>query len=329
MTPVQIHIHFPFQETAAGGGNNFLRSLAEEFAQSGNLASSVEQADVILFNSHHDIKGLIGIKKKYPIKKFLHRVDGPMSVYTSRKDRRDSIVSMANNSIADGTIFQSHWSRQENEKLGLVSTKNSIVIYNAADPAVFFPAANRQEFKNQKIKLVTTGVSANPNKGLEALRFLDQALDFERFTFSYIGTPPTAFKNIVVLPPVPNKNLGALLRDQHIFIFPSKFEACSNSLIEALSCGLPSVVFGGTSNIELVRDKRLHFTVPEEIPSIIENLISQYDNFKGDIKILTRQKVAEEYVSFADSLKRLQESQEFGLVKSQLFKLKLLMNRIL
>ncbi len=328
MDPAQIYIHFPFQEGPAGGGNNFLKGLAEQFAQSGNLASSAALANFILFNSHHDIKTLIGLKSKHPTKYFLHRVDGPMSTYTGSHDRRDRIVSMANHTLADGTIFQSNWSRQENEKLGLITDKNNTVIYNAADPAIFFPTEQQIELNNRKIKLVTTGVSSNPNKGLDALRFLDQTLDYNRFTFSFIGTPPSSFKNISIIPPVTNKNLGKLLREQDIFIFPSRYEACSNSLIEALSCGLPSIVFGGTSNIELVRDKRLHFTVPEEIPNIIQNVIPEYANFRREIQILTRKRVAQEYVTFADSLKGNVNPKKLIFGKLQLLRLKLFMNRI-
>ena len=160
MDPAQIYIHFPFQEGPAGGGNNFLKGLAEQLAQSGNLASSLDLADFILFNSHHDIKTLIGIKSKHPTKYYLHRVDGPMSIYTGSNDRRDRIVSMANNTIADGTIFQSNWSRQENEKLGVITPKIAR-LFTMLPIQQFFPTERSLELNNQKIKLVTTE-SAQP-----------------------------------------------------------------------------------------------------------------------------------------------------------------------
>jgi len=71
-----IHISFPFKNGPWGGGNQFLKALREYFRKAGVYSESSKKADVILFNSHHNFDEVFNIKKKYPNKILIHRVDG-------------------------------------------------------------------------------------------------------------------------------------------------------------------------------------------------------------------------------------------------------------
>ena len=49
----KIHILFKFIEGPYGGGNQFLKALRDYFNEIGIYSEKPEEADIILFNSHH------------------------------------------------------------------------------------------------------------------------------------------------------------------------------------------------------------------------------------------------------------------------------------
>ena len=76
---MKVPIFYRFTEGPWGGGNQFLKALREYFINRGCYVESPKEADVILFNSHHKLKSVLRLKRKYPQKIFVHRVDGPIS----------------------------------------------------------------------------------------------------------------------------------------------------------------------------------------------------------------------------------------------------------
>ncbi len=92
---MKINIVYNISDAPTGGGNQFLRALAESFRRSGHYTETPEQAQCILFNSHHCIAEVLELKKRFPEKVFVHRVDGPMRLYNSPSDNRDFITNAA------------------------------------------------------------------------------------------------------------------------------------------------------------------------------------------------------------------------------------------
>ena len=90
-----VHILFNFKDDIAGGGSNFLTLLRDYFKETGVYSDSIGDADIVLFNSHHSIKLALDLKKTYPNKLFIHRIDGPMRLYNNLHDKRDLIVNIA------------------------------------------------------------------------------------------------------------------------------------------------------------------------------------------------------------------------------------------
>ena len=70
----------------------------------------------------------------------------------------------------------------------------------------------------------------------------------------FVGNSPISFKNIKNIKALKPDKLADLFRKCEIYITGAKNEACSNSLVEALHCGLPSVVINNASNSELVKN---------------------------------------------------------------------------
>src|SRR5687768_998092 len=116
----KIHILFEFVDGPWGGGNQFLKSLKNEFVRMGIYEEVAEKADVILLNSHHQIEEVKKIKQMFPTKIFLHRIDGPISLTRGNDEQTDKLIFDLNNSIADISIFQSIWSFTKTLKLGFI-----------------------------------------------------------------------------------------------------------------------------------------------------------------------------------------------------------------
>ena len=53
---MKIFIDFKFTEKPWGGGNQFLKALYHSFKKDGYIEDKIENADIILFNSHHEAK---------------------------------------------------------------------------------------------------------------------------------------------------------------------------------------------------------------------------------------------------------------------------------
>jgi hypothetical protein len=263
---MKIWINYKFKDHAWGGGNQFLKALANEWAKTDLLAATPHDADAILFNSHHDILDVICLKKRYPTKAFVHRVDGPEIIWREGDDSIDKFVFRINQLVADATIFQSRWSRSACLQMELKPSAHETVILNAPDNAKFFDKPCGMDHSSGIIKLVATGWARSENKGFEVYEWLDQNLCKGRFAFSYIGRVNEKFNLSNVIGPVDSHKLGDLLRQQDIYITASRNDPCSNSLIEAMHCGLPAVALNSGGHPEIVGKGGLLFDEKEEIP---------------------------------------------------------------
>ena len=133
------------------------------------------------------------------------------------------------------------------------------MIPNAPDPAVF-NASGRVELRpGEPVRLITTSWSDNPRKGADVIAELERGLDPARFQLTFVGRSPVDFQHARVVPPVPSAEVARLLREHHIFVFASLNEACSNSLLEALACGVPALYVDSGSNAEVVGGGGLPF----------------------------------------------------------------------
>ena len=307
---IKICILFDFAIGPSGGGNNFLKNLKRYLQSIEAYEEDPQRADVILFNSHHSIKAVAKIKYKYPDKVFIHRIDGPMRLYNTRTDRRDSIVYAANKYITNATIFQSNWSCFENHRLGLEEKKYEAVILNAPNPSIFNRENKKPFLPENKIHLIASCWSSNWNKGFEAYQWLDDNLNFDKYEMLLVGKSPIAFRNIKCLSPQNSSMLAEKLKESDIFIFASKAESCSNSLLEALHCGLPVVGFCGSSNPEIIADGGELFTYPSDIPNLLEKISKDYKSYQNNIKNPSIQVVGKQYYDFIR-----QVSYEISLIK--------------
>lgn len=291
-----------------GGANQFMRALKDFFAAQGVLTKNIMAADVILLNSHslggrHGKVFQLGylLKALFPRKIFIHRIDGPVQLYgNSSRANVDTNTYLLNEAVADGTIYQSNWSRERNRECGMRSARYETTIYNAADSTFFFPPEHQKS--SGPIRLVATSWSNHANKGFDVYKELDRSLDWSRFVMTFVGRAPQSFQNITIHDPVASHELGELLRSHDIFITASINDACSNSLLEALACGLPVVARASGGHPELVGRGGELFEDAAGAVDAIERVAQNIEQYRRLISVDSMDRVGAAYLDFFERI---------------------------
>ena len=285
---MKVYISFDFK-TVSGGGNQFLKLLRNNFVSRDIYTDTAKDADVILFNAHHRFEWFSEMRSYYRDKFFVHRMDGLYSLYNNLSDVREG-NSLMMNSFANATIFQSNWAMLEYYKKK--EFKNAHVIYNSSDSNLFY----KEDKKNKKKKIIITSWSKNKNKGFDSYSFIDKNLDFEKYDVIFIGNSPVKFTNIIDIGALNNDKLAGVLRGGDMYLTASRYECCSNSLIEALMCGLPVVAFDSGSNSELVKNAGEMFSNDEELLNKINLVGNNIETYSSKIEVKSMEEVANNYV---------------------------------
>jgi glycosyltransferase involved in cell wall biosynthesis len=226
--------------------------------------------------------------------RMVHRVDGPIGAYRGFDDGTDRRLVELNRSLADATVLQSRYSLEKHAELGL-ELHAPVVITNAPDPAIFHPPAE-QAPRSGPLRLVATSWSDNPRKGGDVLAWLDRHLDRTRYELTFVGQPPTAFERTRTIRPLASGPLAVVLREHDAYVAASADDPCSNSLLEALACGLPAVFRQSGGHPELVGDGGLGFDDPEELPGVLERLEQELEWRRAAIRVPSLADVADRYL---------------------------------
>jgi glycosyltransferase involved in cell wall biosynthesis len=310
---MKLYLAYNTIDAPYGGANQFFGSLKKELEKTDSLASTPQAADAIVFNSHtlggkkgNGAAAITRLKYQFPEKIFIHRVDGPVSIYRADATYQfvDRLIYRLNEEIADGTVYQSAWSREANLAIGKKPTPFQATILNAPDPTIFYPAAGTTDFSDRKIKIIASSFSNHPNKGFSVYQWLDQNLDWSRYEMTFVGNSPIAFANITHLPAVPPTELADLLRAHDIYLTASQKDPCSNALIEALHCGLPAIALRDGGHPEIVGTGGELFESEEEIPMLLERIGKKYEQYLYHSHLPDISSVAQEYLSLVEPIVR-------------------------
>jgi glycosyltransferase involved in cell wall biosynthesis len=281
----------------SGGGNQFVAALARELESRGlavewNRISGATPA--CLFNSFNfDFRRLRRFARDGV--RMVHRVDGPIGVYRGFDDGTDRRLAELNDALADATVFQSAWSRDAHERLGL-RLREPVVIPNAPDPAVFHPPAQREPLAGRRVRVVLSSWSDNPRKGADALAWLDANLVRTRFELTFVGRARLDLEHTRVVPPLPSRELAELLRGQDAYVAASLDDPCSNALLEALACGLPVAFRRSGGHPELVGEAGVGWDEPGELGDAVARLAEELDERRAAITVPALADVADRYL---------------------------------
>ncbi|MBU0707865.1 glycosyltransferase [Patescibacteria group bacterium] len=304
---MKISVLYKFQSGPWGGGNQFLKALRHQLTQMGQYEENPRKADVVLFNvypfgAEYLFREAVKIKKEFPNKPIVYRLDGPLFLYRGRDKDIDLIIKKFGDAVIDGIVFQSKWSMEQNKtKLG-ISAPYETYIYNASNNQIFNDKNKSPYNLRQKIKIIATSWSANWNKGFKIYRYLDQNLDFLKYEMIFVGHSPIEFNNIKWIKPLPSKELAQILNQQDIYITASQNDPCSNSLIEALTCGLPAVVLNDGGHSELLGKGGLTFINESDIIEKIEAVANNYSSYRCSLPTFSIDKAASDYHQFCKKI---------------------------
>lgn len=311
-------------DTPYGGGNQFLRSLKQELSlQTEIQITEPENADVLLVNSYQDILKAAQIKLQNPEICIIYRLGPIFSLH-----RRwywslvDQLMIEFAHKLADQVVFQSQWSLNEHIKRGYKKDlQPTYVILNA--PQLHFTPST-EKMNHQKTLLVASSWSSNENKGFNYLKHIDENLDFSKWEVLFIGNSPISFKNIKTLPPLSSQELAQQLQKADLFFFGSKDDACSNSLLEAIACGLPVLALDSGGNKEITQEAGELFTEQNQIIPILSQMNSQINTYKASST--NTKEITDQYKKIIISCLKIKHSSKFFYIKAKLtlFLIKLL-----
>ena len=271
---MKLWINFNFQETS-GGGNQFLQQLKDYFIEKNKYSNSIDEADVIIFNNHHNLKTIFGLLFKKKI--IIHRIDGPLTFHRKFKGLiQDTLVLIFSLIFSDLVIFQSNWSKNFFIIPILIFQKKYSVIHNSSNIQKKY---NIKIFKkSEKIKILFSSYSTNINKGFDIFEFIKKNNLDENVEISFVGNNPF-LKNQSSLS---HQEYAEILSKNDIYVFCGKYESCSNSLVEAMALNKLIFSIESGSNKEILKNHSAHFFKnKKELSNLISNakkLISSYRN---------------------------------------------------
>jgi glycosyltransferase involved in cell wall biosynthesis len=293
-----LAVFHDFAPPPSGGGHQFMRALMREMTEQGWRVehNQIPRAThACLFNSFNfDFKRLKRQLKKHGCF-CVHRVDGPIAVYRGFDDGTDLRIAEINEELADATVFQSQYSLDKHRELGF-ELAEPVIIPNAADPAIFNANERTHWDGRRPLRIISASWSDNPNKGAATYKWLDEHLDFKQYEYTFVGRIQESFKNIRHIQPVDSETLAVELRRHDVFITASRNDPCSNSVIEALSCGLPVIYLNSGGHPELVQEAGLAFHESDEIPGCLESIGRDYDRYQSMISLPSIEDIARQYL---------------------------------
>lgn len=323
---LDICVFFDSTPKSWGGGNQFLRSLAQELSSKGHQVTRrpTSSTEIVLFNAflyaqgkhlrpHHVARlsrtgkrtGLRSLMPQrmqmlfpaVPSPVLIHRVDGVPELVRGRRTIADD-VQLAVNRLTDHTVFQSEFCKSTFATHCGVSPASSRVILNGVDPTVFFAdAANTWE--RGPIRLAAASWSSNPRKGFATLAEVSRLPGLE-VTFAGNWCPDVDPAYVRLAGILNSAEVAGLMRSSHAMIHAAWNESSSNAIMEAMACGLPVIYRDSGGNRELAGD----YGVPleEDLSKTMDNLRRRYAELRGKVIADGRRfaiaRAAEEYVSF-------------------------------
>jgi len=296
---VKLNIFFNFQDSAFGGGNQFLKTLKHKLNTLNLYEEDAKNSSVIIFNSHQQYQEIFKLKKVLLNTKFIHRVDGPIRLYNDMSDTRDDIVYNLNR-LSDGTIFQSKYSFENNIKLGMKCPSRYRIIQNFCDENIF--KTKNSIGINAKIRIISTSFSTNIKKGFGIYKFLDDNLDLSKYEYVFVGNSPAQFNNIKNIGCLNTEEVAKELYKSDIYLTASQNDPCSNSLIEAQTVGLPTIALNSGGHPEIINNNAELYESKDDLLEKINNVSSNIQDYFLKRSKINSDRITEKYIQFARSL---------------------------
>ena len=220
---------------------------------------TLQAPNTVFFPVKYEIEPLTSVKKSGG--RIIQRLDG---IYHRKKHGSEYLalnqpIREIYDQYADHIIFQSEYSRQQCFKVFGEKGKAAYrVIRNGVHKNVFAPKNTTPPQALEKVKFITTGGFRNKDMLEPIIGALDQSENEFDFELTIVGPvhddsvlPYMKRKYVKHVGEKGNQQVSALLQEAHIFLYSIANPACPNSVLEAISIGLPVVGFDSGAMREL------------------------------------------------------------------------------
>ena len=170
---------------------------------------------------------------------------------------------------ADFVFYQSKFCKQCCDQIVYKRTKNFKILYNAVDTNLFTPADMKE---SSVISILKVGIYNRNNiwrliNTITAIYNINNIKKY-RYKLSIIGPIEKKIKKeieqlidrygmskeVSFLGEIKQNGIVGIMQKHHIFLTTKIYDPCSNTVIEAMSCGLPVVFHNSGGNYELVKN---------------------------------------------------------------------------
>ena len=219
-----------------------------------------------------------------------------------------------------------------------ISSKRVAQIYNGVDSIKFHPAFSHLPipgcpFNDDSLWLIGTAGRMQTVKDqtnlahafVEALRIAPEMAKILRLVM--VGEGPLRQQSLAILEtanvqhlawlPGERADIPDIMRGLNCFVLPSLGEGISNTILEAMACGLPVIATEVGGNIELVVDGKTGTLVPAANPDALANAIlrlAERPEYASQMGLCGRQLVEENFSmeAMVNSYQRLYDQTLFG-----------------
>lgn len=296
---MKIYIDYTFKDGPYGGANQFLKGLRDFFVKNNYWCENPYEADCIIINHTNLSSEVIKAKTKQSNIILIHRMDGPVSKHRQRSKEIDKQSFWLDKVLCEGTVYQSEWTYKACMEMGMREPLYKAIVHNAPNSDIFYKGIKE---KNSKIKLIATSWSDNWNKGFDVLEYLDNNLDFQKYQIIFVGRSPIEFKNIICMGAMDSYKLADVLRTADIYLAISRNESCSNSLIEAIKCGLPIIARDSGCYREIIKNGGIVCKDQYEILKRIDEFSSNLSAYIERLPVYDLEESAMNYYLFAKKI---------------------------
>jgi glycosyltransferase involved in cell wall biosynthesis len=126
-----------------------------------------------------------------------------------------------------------------------------------------------------------------------------------------VGNSPGEFSNITYKKPMNSEELADELKRNDIFLTASQKDPCSNSLIEALHCGLPAIALHDGGHTEIVSKGGEVFNTKEDLPILLDKIINNYHDYQKCILLPCIDEVGKQYYEFLSGIYKEQKNDNY------------------
>lgn len=276
-------LYIPLPGTSIGGPNTFLRNFHSIAKELGCCFDEIVKSN-IFFPISHELSALDKIKSKKG--KIIQRLDGVYypEKHGERYTELNKEIAVIYSSYADHVIFQSDYSRKQCfEMFG--PRNNYSIICNGVSKRIF--KKKRYPAFDSETKFITTGNFRNIDMLEPIILALDSLANSYKFKLMILG--PVSNNLLLPLlerdyceymgPVTEQKDIAAQLCSADAFIYTHLNPPCPNSVLEAISSGLPVIGYDSGSMSELC-----HFN-KNLLAFVSEKVFHSYEDFKIGILV--------------------------------------------